>query len=103
MQNPFQPYQADSARYKAMQYRRSGKSGLKLPAISLGLWHNFGDVDPLVNARSMLHRAFDLGFSGLPSDYEANGLGLHVARTNIEKYGGTLMLDSGGEGEGRAT
>jgi L-glyceraldehyde 3-phosphate reductase len=44
-----------------MQYRRSGNSGLKLPAISLGLWHNFGDVDTLANARDMLYRAFDLG------------------------------------------
>jgi L-glyceraldehyde 3-phosphate reductase len=46
-----------------MQYRRSGKSGVKLPAISLGLWHNFGGVDPLVNARAMLRRAFDMGIT----------------------------------------
>lgn len=63
MHNPFQPYQADSTRYEAMQYRRSGKSGLKLPAISLGLWHNFGGVDSLANARAMLRRAFDLGIT----------------------------------------
>jgi L-glyceraldehyde 3-phosphate reductase len=44
-----------------MQYRRSGRSGLKLPAISLGLWHNFGGIDPLENGRSMLLHAFDLG------------------------------------------
>jgi L-glyceraldehyde 3-phosphate reductase len=61
MYNPFQPYQADSNRYETMEYRRSGVSGLKLPAISLGLWHNFGDVDLIDNARAMLHRAFDLG------------------------------------------
>jgi L-glyceraldehyde 3-phosphate reductase len=42
-------------------YRRCGKSGLKLPAISLGLWHNFGDTDDFENARRILHRAFDLG------------------------------------------
>jgi L-glyceraldehyde 3-phosphate reductase len=46
-----------------MQYRRSGRSGLLLPAISLGLWHNFGGVDSLENGRAMLHRAFDLGIT----------------------------------------
>lgn len=46
-----------------MLYNRCGRSGLKLPAISLGLWHNFGGVDPLENARAMLHRAFDLGIT----------------------------------------
>jgi L-glyceraldehyde 3-phosphate reductase len=63
MHNPFQPYQADPTRYDLMQYRRTGKSGLKLPAISLGLWHNFGGVDTLENARAMLRRAFDLGIT----------------------------------------
>ena len=46
-----------------MQYRRSGRSGLLLPAISLGLWHNFGGVDSLENGRAMLRRAFDLGIT----------------------------------------
>jgi L-glyceraldehyde 3-phosphate reductase len=46
-----------------MQYRRSGNSGLLLPAISLGLWHNFGGVDSLENSRAMLRRAFDLGIT----------------------------------------
>lgn len=46
-----------------MPYNRSGRSGLKLPAISLGLWYNFGGVDPLENARTMIHRAFDLGIT----------------------------------------
>ncbi len=50
-------------RYSAMAYRRTGKSGLKLPAISLGLWHNFGGVDTLENARAMCLRAFDLGIT----------------------------------------
>ena len=63
MNDPFQPYQADSSRYDAVKYRRSGRSGLKLPAVSLGLWHNFGGVDTLENARSMLRRAFDLGIT----------------------------------------
>lgn len=46
-----------------MQYRRCGRSGLKLPAISLGLWHNFGGVTPFENARQMVFRAFDLGIT----------------------------------------
>src|SRR6202140_4576508 len=46
-----------------MQYRRSGRSGLKLPAISLGLWHNFGGADTFENGRAMLRRAFDLGIT----------------------------------------
>ncbi|WP_425144913.1 aldo/keto reductase [Deinococcus sp.] len=48
-------------RYSAMTYRRAGRSGVQLPAVSLGLWHNFGDVDSSENARQMLLRAFDLG------------------------------------------
>jgi L-glyceraldehyde 3-phosphate reductase len=50
-------------RYDAMRYNRCGRSGLKLPAISLGLWHNFGGVDPFENSRAMVHRAFDLGIT----------------------------------------
>ena len=55
-------YIADNERYDGcMPYRHCGKSGLKLPAISLGLWQNFGDLKPLDNSRSMLLKAFDLG------------------------------------------
>ncbi len=55
-------YLPDPQRYDArMPYRRSGKSGLQLPAISLGLWHNFGHVDQLENGRAMIHTAFDQG------------------------------------------
>ncbi len=50
-------------RYGSMTYRRCGRSGIQLPAISLGLWHNFGDVDDFEVARSMIHRAFDLGIT----------------------------------------
>ena len=50
-------------RYDTMTYRRTGRSGLLLPAVSLGLWHNFGGVDTLENARAMIHRAFDLGIT----------------------------------------
>jgi L-glyceraldehyde 3-phosphate reductase len=50
-----------TARYDRMSYRRCGRSGLLLPAVSLGLWHNFGSVDPFDEARAMVLRAFDLG------------------------------------------
>jgi L-glyceraldehyde 3-phosphate reductase len=56
-------YVANDKRYDAMQYRRSGRSGIQLPAISLGLWHNFGGVDNFENSRAMLRRAFDLGIT----------------------------------------
>jgi L-glyceraldehyde 3-phosphate reductase len=55
------PYRAEPTRYDAMEYRRTGRSGLKLPAISLGLWHNFGDDKSLETQRAILRRAFDLG------------------------------------------
>jgi L-glyceraldehyde 3-phosphate reductase len=58
-------YLASETRYQSMQYRRSGKSGLKLPAVSLGLWHNFGGVDVFSNSRAMVLRAFDLGITHL--------------------------------------
>ena len=56
-------YEAASARYSDMQYRVCGKSGLKLPALSLGLWHNFGDTTPLSTQRDILRTAFDLGIT----------------------------------------
>ncbi len=56
-------YVADQTRYETMQYVRAGRSGLKLPRISLGLWHNFGGVDSHSQARTMLLRAFDLGIT----------------------------------------
>jgi len=56
-------YRALEARYDSMPYERCGRSGLKLPAISLGLWHNFGGVDTLDNSRAMIRRAFDLGIT----------------------------------------
>ncbi|WP_286229929.1 L-glyceraldehyde 3-phosphate reductase [Neobacillus mesonae] len=56
-------YQATENRYESMKYNRSGRSGLQLPAVSLGLWHNFGGVDSFENGRAMLRRAFDLGIT----------------------------------------
>jgi L-glyceraldehyde 3-phosphate reductase len=56
-------YVPAAARYEAMPYRRCGRSGIRLPAISLGLWQNFGDDHPLADSRAMLRRAFDLGIT----------------------------------------
>ncbi|MFB5675984.1 L-glyceraldehyde 3-phosphate reductase [Paenibacillus terreus] len=56
-------YSALASRYDTMKYNRCGRSGLKLPAISLGLWHNFGGIDNYENGRMMVRRAFDLGIT----------------------------------------
>jgi L-glyceraldehyde 3-phosphate reductase len=56
-------YIANTSRYETMPYRRCGRSGIKLSAFSLGLWHNFGGVDVFENGRAMIHRAFDLGIT----------------------------------------
>jgi L-glyceraldehyde 3-phosphate reductase len=57
------PYTPDPERYKTMKYRKCGNSGLKLPELSLGLWHNFGHVDVLENSRKILRLAFDRGIT----------------------------------------
>ena len=59
----WQAYVPDEGRYERIPYRRCGRSGLKLPAISLGLWQNFGDDRPLANGRAIIRRAFDLGIT----------------------------------------
>ncbi|QWU17231.1 L-glyceraldehyde 3-phosphate reductase [Paenibacillus sophorae] len=56
-------YTANTDRYENMVYNRCGRSGVRLPAISLGLWHNFGGIDALENGRAMIRRAFDLGIT----------------------------------------
>lgn len=56
-------YTPDKARYSSMKYNRCGNSGLLLPAISIGLWHNFGKVDNFENSRKIIQRAFDLGIT----------------------------------------
>jgi len=58
-------YLPNESRYASMRYNRSGRSGLKLPSVSLGLWHNFGGVDTFSNSRAMVLRAFDLGITHL--------------------------------------
>lgn len=62
-QDPLLPYQPEPDRYASMKYRRCGKSGLDLPMISLGLWHNFGHSDDFRNGRNILRTAFDLGIT----------------------------------------
>ncbi|MGL6267642.1 MAG: aldo/keto reductase, partial [Chitinophagaceae bacterium] len=59
----YNPYQSNDDRYDRMQYRRCGLSGLKLPLLSMGLWHNFGFIDNFDNARSMLRTAFNCGIT----------------------------------------
>ena len=59
--NTLEPFVANDDRYTHTPYRRSGRSGLLLPAVSLGLWHNFGDDKPIETQRAILRRAFDLG------------------------------------------
>lgn len=56
-------YRASTNRYDEMQYRRCGKSGINLPALSLGLWHNFGFVNDLENSKKIIHTAFDAGIT----------------------------------------
>ena len=56
-------YSADKKRYDSMQYNRCGKSGLKLPIVSLGLWHNFGDISSYDNMKQMCFTAFDNGIT----------------------------------------
>lgn len=78
------PYTATDTRYDSMPYARCGRSGLKLPQISLGLWHNFGDVDDFENARAMLRTAFDNGIThfDLANNY---GPSAGSAETNFGK------------------
>ena len=82
-------YEAKAERYDSMIYRRCGKSGVRLPVISLGLWHNFGGVDTLENCRAMLRRAFDLGITHFDL---ANNYGPPPGSAE-ETFGRALRLD----------
>lgn len=82
-------YRADENRYKGMVYRRCGRSGLDLPVISLGLWHNFGGVDVFENGRMMVRRAFDLGITHFDL---ANNYGPPPGSAE-ENFGKMLHLD----------
>jgi len=82
-------YRPAESRYETMRYNRCGRSGLKLPAISLGLWYNFGGVDPFENARAMARRAFDLGVTHFDL---ANNYGPPVGSAE-ETFGRILAQD----------
>ena len=95
-------YQASPTRYDhTMQYRASGKSGLKLPAITLGLWHNFGDATPFQTQRDMLRTAFDLGIThfdlannyGPPAGSAETNFGEHMRR-DFKPYRDELLISS---------
>ena len=94
-------YIANEQRYDTMQYRRCSKSGVRLPAISLGLWHNFGGVDSFENGRAMLRRAFDLGITHFdlannygppPGSAESNFS--EILRLDFKPYRDELILST---------
>jgi L-glyceraldehyde 3-phosphate reductase len=94
-------YQADETRYDQMKYNRSGRSGLQLPAISLGLWHNFGGVDTYENGRAMLRRAFDLGIThfDLANNYgppagSAEEMFGKILKTDFAPYRDEMIISS---------
>ena len=94
-------YQANPNRYATMPYRTCGRSGLKLPAVSLGLWHNFGDATPMANQRAMLRTAFDLGIThfdlannyGPPYGSAETHFGEHLRR-DFKPYRDELIISS---------
>jgi L-glyceraldehyde 3-phosphate reductase len=94
-------YTAADDRYSAMEYRRSGRSGLKLPAVSLGLWHNFGDTYAFDNQRAVLRRAFDLGVThfdlannyGPPAGSAEENFGRHL-RADFRPYRDQLVVST---------
>ena len=94
-------YHASPTRYDTMPYRTCGRSGLKLPAISLGLWHNFGDNTPLATQRAMLQTAFDLGIThfdlannyGPPYGSAETNFGEHLRR-DFKPYRDELIVSS---------
>ncbi|MBX5440769.1 MAG: L-glyceraldehyde 3-phosphate reductase [Solirubrobacteraceae bacterium] len=99
---PAEPYSPDPGRYDGrMPYRRCGRSGLRLPAISLGLWHNFGDDRPLGDQRAILRRAFDLGIThfdlannyGPPYGAAEESFGRHL-RDDLRPYRDELIIST---------
>lgn len=94
-------YLASEERYGKMIYRRCGRSGIKLPAISLGLWHNFGGVDIFENSRAMVRRAFDLGIThfdlannyGPPPGSAEESFG-EIVRLDLKPYRDELIISS---------
>jgi L-glyceraldehyde 3-phosphate reductase len=94
-------YQASGNRYEAMKYNRSGRSGLMLPVVSLGLWHNFGGVDNYENGRAMLRRAVDLGIThfDLANNYgpppgSAEEMFGKILKTDFAHYRDEMIISS---------
>jgi L-glyceraldehyde 3-phosphate reductase len=95
------PYIADDARYESAEYKRVGRSGLKIPAVSLGLWNNFGDDKPIENQRAILRRAFDLGVThfdlannyGPPAGSAESNFG-RILREDFLPYRDELVISS---------
>ena len=94
-------FTAVDSRYDRMTYNRCGRSGIKLPAVSLGLWHNFGEVDDYENARKMLFRAFDLGIShfDLANNYgppygSAESTFGRIMKSDLARYRDELIISS---------
>jgi L-glyceraldehyde 3-phosphate reductase len=94
-------YEANKDRYESMKYNRSGKSGLKLPLVSLGLWHNFGTNDNYANMKAMCHTAFDRGITHFdlannygpePGSAEAN-FG-KILRDSLGRYRDELIIST---------
>ncbi|HEX7104904.1 MAG TPA: L-glyceraldehyde 3-phosphate reductase [Acidothermaceae bacterium] len=94
-------FQADERRYEQMSYRRCGRSGVQLPAISLGLWHNFGDDKPFATQREILRRAFDLGVThfdladnyGTPAGSAETNFGRQL-REDFKPYRDELVIST---------
>ncbi|USX13032.1 L-glyceraldehyde 3-phosphate reductase [Oxalobacteraceae bacterium OTU3CAMAD1] len=94
-------YLASPHRYEEMQYRTCGRSGLKLPAMSLGLWHNFGDTNNLASQRDMLRTAFDLGIThfdlannyGPPYGSAESNFG-HLFKSDFQPYRDELIIST---------
>lgn len=94
-------YIPSSSRYNSMKFKRAGKSGLLFPAISLGLWHNFGYVDTMENAKKIIFRAFDLGIThfdiannyGPPPGSAESNFG-RILKENLSKYRDELIIST---------
>jgi len=94
-------YLAEQSRYDQMTYRRCGRSGIQLPVVSLGLWHNFGDDKPFETQRAILRRAFDLGIThfdlannyGPPAGSAETNFGRHL-REDFKPYRDELIIST---------
>jgi L-glyceraldehyde 3-phosphate reductase len=95
------PYIPDAQRYNNMEYRRCGRSGIRLSALSLGLWQNFGEVDPLAKCRAIIHKAFDSGIThfdlannyGEPSGSAEENFG-KILKDDLMSYRDELVIST---------